>query len=58
MNLKELNKLSNEELITEVRKRDFEIGKLKKQMKTISDKWRNYYRIKAYHKDKKVKALT
>ena len=46
----ELSKLSKEELIQIIRQKEFTVNNLRKDLRTISDKWRNYYRAKEYKK--------
>ena len=50
INIKKLMKLSKEELVDEIRNRDFMINNLKKEIKTADKKWMNFYRAKEYYK--------
>ena len=43
-----LSKLTTDELIKIIRQKEFEIKNLRKEIKNLNVRWRNYYRTKQY----------
>ena len=54
VNIRKLNKLSKEELIDEIRNRDFRIKNLMKEVKIQSYKWRKFYQGRDYRQSTKT----
>ncbi len=55
VNIRKLNKLTKEELIDEIRERDFKIRNLMKEVKRQYGIWRDYYRIRDWRETKNAR---
>ena len=53
VNVRKLMKLEKEQLVDEIRNRDFEITNLRKEVKRQSERWRDFYQTRDWRYEKK-----
>ena len=53
MRFSQMIKLDKEELVDIIRKNEFEIRNLRKELKRTSARWRDYYRHKAWKDERR-----